>query len=325
MVSQNKKTLPRIGLALGSGGARGWSEVGVLQVLREMNVPVSCVAGTSIGAIIGAAYTVDRLDLLQQISRDRDWRRAARLFAEAGLPRAGLASGKRIQHLLQDIVVVKNIEDLPMPFAAVAADLEAQCDYVFTHGPLVDALRASSAIPGVLVPVRHDNRNLVDGGLVNPVPVSIARSLGADIVIAVDVNRRPGTGIVVPKLSSPNDDSSFRARFSEYLPQIPDKMADSVQRWMRDPQSGLTIFDVMTRAVRLFENQITALRMAQDPPDILIQPAVGDINTLEFHRSAAAIEAGRAATLEVADQIKELLADNGALARKAFGTMPDGE
>ena len=94
---------------------------------------------------------------------------------------------------------------------------------------------------------------------------------------------------------------------------------------MRDPQSGLTIFDVMTRAVRLFENQITALRMAQDPPEILIQPAVGDINTLEVHRSAAAIEAGRAATLEVADQIKELLADNGALARKAFGNMPNGE
>lgn len=281
MVMQNKKSHPRIGLALGSGGARGWSEVGVLQVLREMNVPISCVAGTSIGAIIGAAYTVDRVDLLLELSHSMDWRRAARLFTEAGIPRAGLASGKHIERLLQEIVVMKNIEDLPLPFAAVAADLDAQCEYVFTKGPLVEALRASSAIAGVLVPVRHDNRNLVDGGLVNPVPVSVARSMGADIVIAVDVNLRPGGGIVVPKPKAkpPTDESSFRARISEYLPQIPDKMADSVHRWMRDPQTGLTIFDVLTRAVRLFENQITALRMAQDPPEILIQPAVGDINT----------------------------------------------
>ncbi len=303
---------PRIGLALGSGGARGWAHVGVLQRLREMGVPVACVAGTSIGAIMGAAFAGGRIDVVEDLSRVLDWRRVATLFLEVSFPRGGLVSGKRIQQLLQDIVGVTRIEELAIPFAAVAADLRSEEQVVLSSGSLVDALRASIAIPGIFTPAHHDGQDLIDGGTVNPLPIDVARLLGAEVVIAVDINLCHGRGCSTESLVAPHRPLSREVpaivdRVGERLPPLQGAMADAMQRWFHRESKELNIFDVLTRAVRIAENQITRSRLTIDPPTILIQPAVGDIDTLEFHRSAPAIAAGRAATDAVADQIRALL------------------
>ena len=307
---------PRIGLALGSGGARGWAHVGVLRRLQEMNVPIDCVAGTSIGAIMGAVFAANRLDVLEDLSRQLDWRRVAMLFVEVNFPRAGLLTGKRIRQLLQEIVRVQRIEDLSIPFAAVAANLRTGEQVVFTRGGVVDAIRASIAIPGIFVPALHEGQHLVDGGTINPVPVDVVASMGADIVIAVDVNLQPGRGNEktpeAPKAVSRaavGDVSAILAHVGEPLPRVQGAVADAMQRWFHHETPGLSIFDVLTRSIRIAENQITRSRLKIYPPALLIQPRVGDIETLDFHRSAQAIEAGRAATDACADAIRALLQD----------------
>ena len=305
---------PRIGLALGSGGARGWAHVGVLRRLQELNVPVDYVAGTSIGAIMGAVFAANRLDVLEDLSHHLDWRRVASLFVEVSFPRAGLLNGKRIQQLLQQIVHVQRIEDLAIPFAAVAANLHTGEPMIFRQGGVVDAIRASIAIPGIFVPAHHEGQYLVDGGTINPVPVDVVESMGADIVIAVDVNLMPGRGRE-PTPAAPahvrpaaaGAVSVILAHVGEPLPRVQGAVADAMQRWFRRESAGLSIFDVLTRSIRIAENQITRNRLTLHPPALLIQPEVGDIDTLEFHRSAQAIEAGRAATDAVADQIRALL------------------
>jgi len=179
---------PVIGLALGSGAARGWAHLGVLRRLDELGVPIDCVAGTSAGALVGAVYLAGRLDLLEALSRRLDWCQMARLFFEVNFPRSGLLTGRNVARFLQEVVGVDMIEALDRPFAAVATDLLAHHERVFTQGSLIDAIRASISIPGVFTPARCGDRDLVDGALVNPLPVSVLRAMGAARIIAVDVN-----------------------------------------------------------------------------------------------------------------------------------------
>ena len=305
----------RIGLALGSGGARGWAHVGVLRRLQELNVPIHCVAGTSIGSIMGAVYAADRLDVLEDLSRQLDWRSVARMFFEVGFPRAGLVTGWRIQQLIQEVVGVSRIEDLRIPFAAVAANLHTGEQVVFSRGSVVDAIRASIAIPGIFVPAQHAGQHLVDGGTINPLPIDVAESMGADVVIAVDVNLQPGRGMDAPHTALPpasqvvdRDVAAILAHTREPLPSVQGAFANAMERWFRRAPTGLTIFDVLTRSVRIAENQITQGRLKIHPPSLLIQPSVGSIETLEFHRSRQAIAAGRAATIACEEQILALLA-----------------
>jgi len=290
--------------------------VGVLRRLQELNVPIACIAGTSIGSIIGATFAAGRLDMLEDLSHKLDWRRVARLFVEVTFPRAGLVTGKRIQQLIQDVVGVRNIEDLDIPFAAVAANLHTEEQVVFTRGGIVDAIRASIAIPGIFVPAPYEGQYLVDGGTINPLPVDVVQDMGADMVIAVDVNLHSGRGCDPAPGAPPHGDrtsarhvSAILESMSEPLPRVQGAMAEAMQRWFRREKPGLSIFDVLTRAVRLSENQITRSRLEIHPPALLIQPRVGDIETLEFHRSACAIEAGRIATDECVEQIRALLQD----------------
>ena len=185
MSAQHDK--PRmIGVALGSGGARGWAHVGVLSRLRELGVPIHCVAGTSIGSIVGTVYATGRLDTLHELATQLDWRHAARLFLEVNLPRSGLLSGKNIMSLLKDIIPARQFSDLPLPLRIVATDLLCEKEVVFSSGNLFDAIRASIAIPGIFTPQRLRGRNLIDGGLVIVAGPGLPR-LGADTVIAVDI------------------------------------------------------------------------------------------------------------------------------------------
>jgi NTE family protein len=308
----------RVGLALGAGGARGWAHLGVLRRLTDLGVPIDCVAGTSAGALVGAVYLTGQLDLLEDLSRHLDWRQTAKLFFEVNFPRSGLLTGRNIMHLLQELIPVDKIEALKRPFAAVATDLDANREVVFTQGSLSNAIRASISIPGIFTPVRSNSRNLVDGALVNPLPVSVLRETGADRVIAVDVNLRSGMGEAVPKdtatsqrpsVTPPKAMAELVDRIRERLPDLSQQTArvNALVRKWKHRSGELSIFEVLTQATRIFENQITRSRLLTDPPDILIQPAVGDIATLDFTRGPQAIAAGCRAVDEKLPEIKSLL------------------
>lgn len=304
---------PRIGVALGSGGARGWAHVGVLQRLIELQIPISFIAGTSIGSIMAAAFAADRLDVLESVTYQMDSRRIAQLVMEVGFPRTGLLTGKRIQHLLQEVIGVTRIEDLRIPYAAVAACLRTGEAVVFTQGSVMDAIRASIAIPGIFVPALQNGEHLVDGGIINPLPIDVVEAMGADVVIAVDVNLNASSGHELQRNPETAINPAAAAAAAAILTQIGaprpvhGAVADAMQRWFRRQTPGLSIFEVLTRSARISENQITRGRLKLHPPAVLIQPAVGSIETLEFHRAIQAIEAGRVAVDGCAEQLKALV------------------
>jgi NTE family protein len=174
-------------VALGSGSARGLAHIGVLRALQEAGIAVHCVAGTSMGAVVGAVYASGKIERMAERLRKLDWAGIVALL-DPVFPRAGLIDGQRVAEFVRAHVPGALIEDLALPFAAVATDWETGAEVVARSGDLTEAVRASIAVPGIVTPVRSNGRLLVDGGLVNPVPVSVARALGAEVVIAVDLN-----------------------------------------------------------------------------------------------------------------------------------------
>ena len=318
MVMSQKK----IGLVLGSGAARGTSHLGVIKALKELEVPIYCVAGTSIGALVGAVFAVDKCNMLEEISLEVDWKRSLSFFLEMNFPRSGLIDGVKIERLLHDILGDRNIEDLPIPYAAVATDIMTGKQVVIDKGDLVKAIRASIAIPGIFTPVCRDGLVLLDGGLVNPLPISVARAMGADEVIAVEINLANITERVIPseKTSEPipktdkSEDTpttqgikeSFRRHLNEKLENLDTSVFDPVRKWF-DREPTPHIFDILTRTTRIFENQVTQRRLEIEPPDLLIQPEVGHYESLDFAKAPDGILEGYRATMAMQDEILSLV------------------
>lgn len=303
----------RVGLALGSGGARGWAHLGVLQALHEKNVPVDLVAGTSMGSVVGAFFAAGREEALRDLALHMDWKRLRQFFWEVSLSRSGLTDGHKLLEETRKLIGVSEFRELTLPFRAVATDLNTGGEVVLSSGNLLAALRASLSIPGLFSPVWAGKRLLVDGGLVNPVPVSVVRAMGAQTVIAVDVSQ----GIVPEeKPSVPREPESKPARGPLALPRARAeeerggalRMLDvffadiekKARRWRAvrtAPPSKPAMVDVLVRSVRITEAQIALARRQAEPPDILVEPKVGGIGTLEFQRAKEAIAAGYAAAL----------------------------
>lgn len=181
------ETRKKVGLALGSGSARGFSHVGILRVFEEAGIPIDCLAGTSIGAIVGAFYAADVLDGYEEFLRQLDWKEALNFMIDPLLPVSGLLSGKKLEKLFTSLLEDKKIEDFALPFAAIAADVVTGEEVILTRGNAVKAIRASMSIPGIFTPVYLQDRFLVDGGIVSPIPIQAARQLGAEVVIAVNL------------------------------------------------------------------------------------------------------------------------------------------
>ena len=179
----------RVGLALGSGGARGWAHLGVLRALKEKGIEVDVVAGTSMGSVAGAFFAAGREDALRELAENLDWRLLRQFFWEISLSRSGLTDGRRLLAETKKILGVDEFRETRLPFRAVATDLDTGGEVVLDAGNLLQALRASISIPGLFSPVRIGDRLLVDGGLVNPVPVNVVRAMGAQYVVAVDVTQ----------------------------------------------------------------------------------------------------------------------------------------
>lgn len=295
---------PRVGVALGSGSARGLAHIGVLRALDEAGIRIAAIAGTSIGALVGAVYASGKLDRLESAVRDLDWKAVAS-FLDVVFPRSGLIDGRRIAAFVRRHARAEPIERLPLPFRAIATDLANGEEVVLGAGDLVEAVRASIAVPGILTPVRWNGRVLADGALTNPVPVSVARAMGADIVVAVDLNH----GIVAAKNFKPRRGAS-RAKPAADAP--PGGAYAQAAGWVRRELQGVAaampamrawfgadplpnVFEVLLAAINIMETRITETRLAMDKPDILVRPPLGAMSLMDFDRAGDAIAAGYAA------------------------------
>lgn len=287
---------PRFGLALGGGGARGWAHIGVLRALEEHGLRPAAIAGTSIGSLVGGFAAAGRLDALVAELQGMDLKRVIGLFAERKLPRAGLVDGRHVVALIREHLGNPVIEALPIPFAAVATDAENGAEVVLDRGDLVTAIRASISIPGMFSPVPWQGRYLVDGGLVNPLPVSVlAARKDLDAVIAVNLH---GDGMTPFEPNQPIPATRVRLPAGStirWLDRQKEKLETSartaMKRWLAGAE-GPNIFQVMTHTVDIVSARLTTVRLRETPPALLIEPGVGGIGHLEFHRVEEAMDAG---------------------------------
>ena len=248
----------RIGLALGGGGARGIAHLGVWQKLREQGVEFHCIAGTSIGAIAGAIIAAGRVEEALRWCAEPDWKKLPKLFIETHFTAKALTKGTRIEKLLAEIVWAKTFAELSTPYAAVATDFNTGERVVMHDGDLISAVRASMSIPGVFRPVERGGRILIDGQLVDPIPVAACRAMGADKVIAVDIN--------------PPDAVGSAKQFSK-----------------------MNVFDVLVGTIAIFNREMTRRELAENEPELLIRPEVGRVLALDFRNASRLVEIGRQA------------------------------
>lgn len=302
---------PKIGIALGSGSARGWSHIGVFRALEEANISPDVVSGASIGAVVGAAYATDRLEPLAICANKFNWQQMMRLL-DVNLTSGGVIQGARLKTFFDELYGESPIEDLERSFLAVATDFRTGREVWLRRGSLASAVRASIAIPGIFSPVKLNNRWLIDGGLVNPVPVSACRALGADLVIAVNLNAD-----ILPakraKLARPAARSRSRSAALEKLTgNLPKAMQDSIgrvaARLIGAADDQPSYFEVIVNSINIMQDQITRSRLAGEPPDITINPKVAHIRLLEFDRGEEAIEAGYRAANQALPAIHEAIA-----------------
>ncbi|HHH35827.1 MAG TPA: patatin [Gammaproteobacteria bacterium] len=296
---------PRIGLALGSGSSRGWAHIGIIRELAACGIRPHVICGCSIGAIVGASHAAGRLDRLEAWVRTLSRRELARFF-ELDFTLSGFVDADRFRDFLRQHVCDDDllIESLPLPFATVSTQLETGREIWFTEGPVMHAVIASIALPGLFPPVRHLGHWLVDGGLVNPVPVSLCHALGAEVVIAVNLN-----GDIVGK--------HFRPPPAEGRSRNQKGMLESFMDTIKEYSPGLlgngraesppSLFEAIAGAVNITQDRITRSRMAGDPPEILLNPRLSHIGLLEFHRAAEAIDEGRACVRRARHAIDQLL------------------
>jgi NTE family protein len=311
----------KLGLALGGGAARGWAHIGALQALKEAGIRPDIIAGTSIGAVVGGCYAADRLDELTEFALQLTPARVlALLDVHVG---SGLISGDRLGRRLTENLEGLLIEKLPLRFAAIATEFNTGHEIWLTRGSLINALRASYALPGIFDPRRIGGRWLMDGALVNPVPVTAARALGAEIVVAVNLSGAGyGRGTVIQDFGSdaePGTEANGVAAEQERGLLSPVREAASRMRDLFRRRRGTPGFaQVMIDAFNITQDRITRARLAGDPPDVIASPQLSEIGLFEFHRAAAIIAAGRESVLRALPQVHEVmeLAERSFLARQ---------
>lgn len=304
----------KIGLALGGGAARGWAHIGVVKALAEAGIRPDIIAGTSIGAVVGGCSVAGQLDQLEDFARELTKRRIFG-YLDFNLAGTGLISGQRLGDRLETHLGDSCITDYERRFVAVATEIGSGHEVWLSRGRLVDAMRASYALPGIFKPVKVENRWLFDGALVNPIPVSVCRALGARYVIAVNLNFdmasrstvHPHVGEVAdPKLMSEEEPAP-----------VTGKNGVAVRRLLRRQMFGKGdsapgISTVMLDAFNIVQDRIARSRLAGDPPDCLISPRLDGIGLFDFHKADEAISRGRdAAERHVGDLARELKARAG--------------
>ncbi|PWK47271.1 NTE family protein [Pleionea mediterranea] len=300
----------KIGLALGSGAARGICHFGVIRALEEQNIRPDVICGTSVGALVGAAYVTGHLSALEdwfceQTSRKMLSHLDINLFATGGI-----ADGEKFIHFLKTKYGDYKIEDLPIPFAAITCDMSSGKEVWLTEGSIWDAVRASGAYPGLLSPVRRENQWLLDGGIVNPVPVSVCRALGATHVIGVNLNH----DILSPKEQKDKEKSGLLNLDNTVLGKVRDRLKQSLtDRFSFNPKPkeyAPGILDVISCTVNIMQDRITRSRLAGDPADVIFNPRLSHIGFLETEKAIDIIEEGKKCVLRNAEQLAHLHDDD---------------
>ena len=297
---------PSVALVLGAGGARGLAHIGVIEAIEARGLRIAAIAGSSMGALVGGIYASGQLPAY------RDWalaltRTEVFRLLDFGIGRPGLFTGDRLMGELQEIVGAHMIESLPIPFTAVATDLRAQREVWLTGGPLFDAIRASMAIPLVFTPVKLGGRELVDGGLLNPVPIAAMRQALADVVIAVDVNARAANahGHESRHVGGGDRESARLLVGKDVEKDVEEETAGSMfAQWFTRKaaeQAKTGLIDLMARSLDTMQGQLSRMQLAFDPPDILIHVSRDSSFFYEFWRARELIEIGRYQTEHALD------------------------
>lgn len=351
-MKQLRMPRPKIGIALGAGVARGWTHIGVLKALTRAGIDADIVAGTSIGALVGGCHVAGKLDPLEEFARSLTRRRMLSLL-DFRFRSSGLIGDAKLAELMREHLSDIVIENMEKRFVSVATELTTGHELWLHHGNLIQAIRASYALPGVFAPIAVDGRWLIDGALVNPVPVSVARALGARVVIAVNLNndpfdpaaRRRAHETAFPgyiRASAPiSPEDAILHELEEQIeekeeeeaeietemlegaasPAVAERIRKSLRnlRWKRSPEQELMrrviggkrrepgIASVMLASLNIVQDRLARMRMAGDPPDIMIAPKVGHLSLLDFDHADELIRLGEEAAEEAIPQIREII------------------
>ncbi len=306
------ESTPRIGLALGSGSSRGWAHIGIINALKSNGIEPDVIAGCSIGALVGASYAMGKLEQLEAWSRSLTRFDVMRFF-EFNPSLNGFVNKDRLHQFLNHYVCSDecSIESLPKVFSAVTTDLASGTEIWFSKGPLIEAVWASISLPGLFPAIRHKNRWLVDGGLVNPVPISTCRALGADIVIAVNLNGDIAGKHFRAIENEPETRSITSAESDSWVEMIGrtvKEYSDSLFANHKQPHDTAPgLFDAIAGSINITQDRITRFRIASDPPDILMTPKLMQISPLEFYRADEAIAEGVAVVETMLPEIKAVI------------------
>lgn len=315
-----RKTL---GLVLGSGASRGWAHIGIIEALEEANIPIDFIAGCSVGAYIGAIYAGGGMSRLKEFLLKMDGKKIFS-YVDVALSLSGLLNGtKRVNELFSMHTDAETFEDLNIPLVMVATDLERGKKVILKAGNLIEALRATMSYPGLFSPIRVDGCWLMDGGVVDPVPVGIARAMGADVIVAVDLNARI---VSHPKnVSSPEQTEENTSEFLESSREkehkrhvIVNKISnyyDNIESIFKDRNNSLRqnetptphIIETITTAIGIMEERITRMNLAVDRPDILIQPRLGEMKMMNFDQVSHTIKEGYIGAQEKLQDIQTIL------------------
>jgi len=320
-----QKDSPTIGLVLGGGSARGWAHLGAIEELEAMGITPDLITGCSIGSIVGAFYSAGKLDDLRDFATSLTMMNMLEFF-DFTWNNGGVIGGSKVINWFQSHLDCDSIEDLAIPFAIVAADIRTGREIWLREGSLSDAMRASIAIPGLFTPWAAGGRWLSDGGLVNPLPVSLARAMDADIVIAVDLNtgvfryggNQPCEMIIAPG-KQPEMPPGWLDDLADHLPQ---SMKEGTRKVLADllhkPDRGPQQYEVISNSIAIMSDRITKSRLVGEPADVLMTPSLGSISALEFYKADEAIQAGRDAAKLMRPQL-EMVLGHSLLDAKALG------
>ena len=292
-------TKPKIGLVLGSGASRGWAHIGAIEALEKNHIDIDVITGASAGAFIGATYAGGGLQEVKKFALDMDWK-SVLSYLDMAFPRSGFIEGRRIANLLKLFTRTDNFEDLKIPMIMVATNMYTGKEVCLSDGSITQALRASMAVPGLLTPKRVGNEWLVDGGVVNPLPIDVCREAGADIVIAVDINSER----IADKTFEKDEEWKSNAEkvekkrlevitsWSEKFGSTGKTVGAKIDQWFTREAPSPHIIDVLGSSINIMQKRIEEMNLQTHKPDVLIAPRLGDMSFFDFDHAERAINEG---------------------------------
>jgi NTE family protein len=306
----------KVGLVLGSGSSRGWAHIGAIEALEQANIPIDFIVGCSVGSYVGALYASGSIASLKEFVLRMNGKKVFSYF-DVVFPRSGLLDGTRkVKELFSMHTEVEQFDDLRLPVSMVATDLKRGNKVVLNSGDIMEALRATMSIPGLFAPVWVKGRWLVDGALVDPVPVGVAKAMEADVVIAVDLNSGLVSRREILKQQMPNIDKTngvpgykneLLQKLSDYYESAETSFKTTISELFHKESNTPDIIDTVMTAINIMQERITRINLAVEPPDILIQPRLGELKMMDFDQVEHVIEEGYIGVMERIDDIKALL------------------